>query len=485
MFTLIPLNLITFALPARQFVIHSSVTVNESLPKVTEFALRLIRLCEDIDAEQLSQYFGFTNKETHLLLESLFDQSLIEFDGTSIRLTPYAESKFYTDDDLPRFSVVKPRTDVVDFDLLTFHPLNNVRARKSPAFSCELPIDQAQVGESAHLAEQAYQTHFQRILKAKEKTNDKIDIYKISNVKSDKLFGVPIDVGFFLNEEIEIERQIAYDNEAPQEYRLGLESAVSDALRSTLSSQQKSLEDFVERFDDKLIGQFLSKKGFDFQTYVRAVHVRKEIGYSESTQPMIGNMYMPDNAVRIIAAVKKALPVQDGQTASVLLTSVAWLAPDNRFWGRSKLFEEFYFSLQKELPQARKKKAHFHEEVKVLYPGSRESVRSLQNIFWSKQEKSIHFHEGDLAGGRIEILLVPLCFACALFHYAPSGNTSTLVPLGFMTTDQSLIKEAQVAINEATENGLHYVGKADYSNGGNRCNTSYSDNFGFLNYCTI
>ena len=116
MFTPIPLNLITFALPARLFVIHSSVTVNESLPKVTEFALRLIRLCEDIDAEQLAEYFGFSGKETRLLLDSLTDQSLVEFDGTSIRLTPYAESKFYTDDDLPRFSVVKPRTDSVDFD---------------------------------------------------------------------------------------------------------------------------------------------------------------------------------------------------------------------------------------------------------------------------------------------------------------------------------------------------------------------------------
>lgn len=235
MFTPIPLNLITFALPARQFVIHSSVTVNESLPKVTEFALRLIRLCEDIEAEQLAQYFGFTIKETRLLLESLVDQSLVEFDGSSIRLTPYAESKFYTDDDLPRFSVVKPRTDSVDFDLVTFHPLNNVRSRKTPAYACELPIDQKQVGDSTRLAEQAYQTHFQRILKAKERTNDKIDIYKISNVKSDKLFGVPLEVGFFLNEELEVERQIAYDDEAPQEYRLGVEAAVSDALRLTLT----------------------------------------------------------------------------------------------------------------------------------------------------------------------------------------------------------------------------------------------------------
>ena len=486
MFTQIPLNLITFALPARQFVIHSSVTVNESLPKVIEFALRLIRLCEDIEAEQLAQYFGFTSKETRLLLESLVDQSLVEFDGSSIRLTPYAESKFYTDDDLPRFSVVKPRTDSVDFDLVTFHPLNNFRSRKTPAYACELPIDQTQIGDSTHLAEQAYQTHFQRILKAKERTNDKIDIYKISKVKSDKLFGVPLEVGFFLNEELEVERQIAYDDEAPQEYRLGVEAAVSDALRLTLTSQQKSLEDFVERFDDKLVGQFLSKRGFDFQAYVRAVHVRKEIGYPEHTQPLIGNIYMPSNSASIISAVKGSLPVQEGQVTSNLLTSVAWMAPDYRFWGRSKLFDDFYFALQKALPQSKRKRAHFTEEVKILYPGTRQTVRRLQSIFWGKQEKSLYFHEGDLANGRIEILLVPSCFACVLFHYAPAGNTASLIPFGFMTTDQKLIKEAQVAIGEATDNGRHYIGKANYENDhGGSPPLPYKDAFGFLNYCCV
>lgn len=320
-----------------------------------------------------------------------------------------------------------------------------------------------------------------------KKTNDKIDIYKISNVKSDKLFGVPLEVGFYLNEELEVERQIAYDDEAPQEYRLGVEAAVSDALRSTLASQQKALEDYVERFDDKLVGQYLSKKGFDFQAYVRAVHVRSEAGYSERTQPLIGNIYMPSNSARVISAIMKSLPILEGQTSSNLLTSVAWLAPEYRFWGRSKLFDEFYFSLQKALPQAKKKKANSAEEVKILYPGSRPMMRSLQSVFWSPQEKSLHFHEGELANGRIEILLVPSCFACVLFHYAPAGNTASLVPFGFMTTDQQLIKEAQVAISDATDNGRHFVGKANYGNNhvGASKELPYKDAFGFLNYCSV
>jgi len=485
MFNPIPVNVVTFSLPARKFIIQSSVTVNESLPKVTEFALRLIRLCEDIDAEQLAHYFGFTEKETRLLLDSLSDQSLIQFEGAAIQLTPYAESKFYTDDDLPRFSVVKPRTDAIDFDLLTFHPMRNTGPRKALNYSVELPVDQRQIGESTRLAEQAYQTHFQRILRTKEKTNDKIDIYKISSVKSDKLFGVPLDVGFFLNEDVEVERQINYDEDAPQAYRLGLESAVSDALRSTLTLQQTWLADFVERFSDNLIGQFLSNKSFDFQAYVNAVHVRQEISYSGATQPVIGNMYMPLNAARILAAIKPSLPIIESQSNSSFLTSAVWLAPEYRFWGRSKHFDDLYFAIQKELPQSKKSKNGAREEVNILYPGTRDSIRDLQSIFWSKPEKALHFHEGYFCGGRVEILLIPLCFACVLFHYAPSGNTSSLVPFGFMTTEPKLLKEAQLLITEVTDGGRRYIGKANYSGGDSRDVSSYGESFSFLNFCSL
>ena len=481
MFVPIPINTVTFALPARKFVIQSSVTVNESLPKVTEFALRLIRVCEDIEAEQFAQYFGFTDKETRLLLDSLVDQSLIQFDGASIRLTEYAESKFYTDDDLPRFSVVKPRTDAVDFDLLTFHPLKS-NSSQAPGYAVELNIDQGQVGDSTRLAEQAYQTHFQQILRAKEKNNDRIDIYKISHVKSDRLFGHPVNVGFFLNEELEVERQINHDEEAATENRLGIEAAVSDALRLPLRLQNNWLADFVERFDDKLIGQFLSQKGFDFQAYVNAVHVQQDASYSGATQPMIGNMYMPLNAARILAALKPSIPVIEGE--GTFLTSAVWLAPESRFWARSQLFDELYSAIQRELSQSKKKSNE--EEVKILYPGSREMIRDLQNMFWSKNGgKAVHFHEGNFAGGRVEILLVPLCFACVLFHYAPSSNTSSLVPFGFMTTEPKRLKAVQVAVNEATDNGRHYVGKANYAGEGRRGTPVYAETFGFLSYCAI
>lgn len=480
----IAFNQITFSLPARQFVIDSSVTVNESLPKVTEFVLRLIRLCEVIEPEEIGHYFGLTPKEVRLLLESLSDQSLIAFDGKVVKLTTYAESKFYTDDDLPRFSVVKPRKDVVDFDLLTFNPIENGTPKSAPNYAVEISVDSDQIGESKRLAERAYHKHFQRILKTRESTNDKIDIYKISNVKSEKLFGIPLEVGFHLGKEASVERLINFEEDAPEEYKLNIEASISNALQRRLNSGQHSLlMEFVNRFEDKVIGQYLSKTEFHFSRYVNDVHVKKNVSYSGTTQALIGNLYMPENAEKILSAVEESLPLLGRQKASTFQSSVAWLAPDYPFWGKTSLLDEFYFNLQSKLPQPKRKKDVSGEEVRLLYPGSSGSARQVQNQYWSKKEKSFHLYGGEVMGGRVEVLLLPTCLTCVLFHFATPGNTSALVPFGFMSRSPDILKEAHLIIREATDNGQKYEGKVIFQKGGAGSDTSYEDNFGFLNYC--
>jgi hypothetical protein len=476
------INHVTFTVPSRQFVITSSVTVNESLPKVTEFVLRLVRLCEAIEPEDIGSYFGFSEKETRLILESLGDQSLIRFDGNLVRLTDYADSKFYTDDDLPRFSVVKPRTDHVDFDLLTFHPIDGRSRNKAPGFAVQLTVNDEQTSSSTRLAEQAYQRHFQRILRVKEKGNDKIDIYKISSVQSKQLFDIPVDVSFNLDVNSEVERIIAYDEDAPEPYRLEVESSVSDALKRPLSNQYLWLADFVDIFDDKVLAQYLSKKGFDFSRYVQEVHIERKVGYSQMTQPVFGNMYMPVNAQKILDAVQMAVESTDAEVSTPLLTSVAWLAPDYKFWGRTGLFEDFYFKLQERIPRPKKEKKDFGERVELLYPGTEDIVWALQQQLKSKREKSVHFYSGQVMGGRIEVLLVPTRLVCVLFHYALPGNSSALVPIGFLSTDPRIIKIARGQLRESLDGGRKYICKARFSGSSTSSDKDFNEHFGFTNY---
>jgi hypothetical protein len=380
---------------------------------------------------------------------------------------------------------VKPRTDIVDFDLLTFHPVDVRKPARPPSFAVPLPIDDEKVASSTRLAEQAYQRNFQRILRVKEKTNDKIDIYKISSVQSRELFETPLEVTFFLDENAEVERRITHKEDVPEAYRLGIEAAVSDALKRPLTIQSEWFAEFVERFDDNVFGQYISKKNFDFQKYARDIHAHKQVVCSEKkTTPLLGNLYMPTNAERLMTAIQASLSPDIGEEESRLLTSIAWLAPNSPFWGRTVLFDDFYFKLQDLLRQAQRDKKGFREQIELLCAGAKEEVWSLQQQFRGKREKSVHFYSGNVMGGRVEVFLIPTRLACALFHYAPPGNSSALVPVGLLTQNRLVLKEVQVFLREMLADGQNYSGKAIFDPKAQK-GLDFEHSFGFLNYCGV
>lgn len=477
-----PLNTMTFALPARQFEISASVTVNETLPKVNEFVLRLIKVCREIEGEEIASYFGFSAKETRLVLDALRDQSLIQMEGEVIRLTEYAESKFYTDDDIPRFSVVKTRTDNIDFELLTFNPVAGRTRNKTAAFAIEIPCESDRVGSSSRLAEQAYQKNFKKILRDKERTKDVIDIYKISNIKSKKLFEIPLKVTFALSERNEIERMIDYDEDATEDFRLAVEAAVSDVLQTTESSQNDWLINFIEHFDDPLLRNYISRNGFEFDKYIREVFDSRSVAYSDSRTPFLGNIYMPNNQEAVLQGISAAMT---SATGGLNLMSGVWMAPDYRFWGRTALLDDFYNKAERLLSQPKKSRQNVAQEFFLLFPGIRETKWILERQLWSKPAKNIHFYSGNVMGGRVEILLLPASFACVLFHYRPPGNSMALIPLGFITTDLLLIEKAKELIGQATGYGNTYVGPAQIDRSKPQIATTFLDTFGFLNYSII
>jgi hypothetical protein len=476
------LNIVTFALPVRQFEIHASVTVNETLPKVNEFVLRLIKVCGGILPEEIALYFGFTGKETRLVLDSLNDQSLIRVDGELIRLTEYAESKFYMDDDIPRFSVVKPRKDIIDFDLLTFHPIDGRVKKRSAAFLVELPCDAERIGSSTRLAEEAYQKHFRKILRDKERTKDDIEIYKISNVKSKKVFEVPIEVRFALSDKREVERVVEYDDDATEEFRLSVEAAVSDALQTSEIDQFRWLCEFIDYFDDPVLKRYLKNSYFDFDGYVREAIDGPSTDYTDGTEPILGNLYMPENQTRVMQMLTvQLLPVHGG----INLRSVIWLAPSYRFWGRTTLLDDFYFKIKAALPQPKKERKDAIEHCFLLFPGLPETKWLLERQLWGIRPKDVHFYSGEAFGGLVEIFLFPLGFACVQFHYRPPGNSMALVPIGFMTTNMRLVEKAKALIGISTGYGSQYIGPAIFDRSKPPKHMTFADRFGFLNYSPL
>lgn len=88
-------------------------------------------------------------------------------------------------------------------------------------------------------------------------------------------------------------------------------------------------------------------------------------------------------------------------------------------------------------------------------------------------------------GGRVEVFMVPTRFACVLFHFAPPGNSAAFVPIGFITRNLELMKEAQVIVMEAAAHGNAYLGPATFKKENeNEVRQTFLEQFGFMNFCS-
>ena len=56
----LPFSEITFAIPAQKFGVTCAVSTEETLPVVTEFAIRLVYIASRLTPAQLQQFFGFS-----------------------------------------------------------------------------------------------------------------------------------------------------------------------------------------------------------------------------------------------------------------------------------------------------------------------------------------------------------------------------------------------------------------------------------------
>lgn len=119
-------NRVTFGLPIETFRVEANIALDERLPVVTEFVLRLLRICGRVSMASFRDYFGFTDSEALSVIESLTRQGLIELMDDEMQLSLFAIERFEeSGGDHPRFSKVELRKDTVTFDLISFTPLHS------------------------------------------------------------------------------------------------------------------------------------------------------------------------------------------------------------------------------------------------------------------------------------------------------------------------------------------------------------------------
>jgi hypothetical protein len=315
---------ITFSVPAQKFGISCSISTEEALPVVTEFALRVTHACGAISRLQLQEFFGFTSMEIDAVIHTLVAERLLVWVEDSLELTPYATARFIdSSDNIPRFFKIKDYDVDLVFDLMSFQPKDTRERANRVNTAMELiPKNIERESRTKVEAERSFQEHFHEIYKG-----GRAEIYKISDVDPGDRYYIPLDCTFSIDIEdgIQVDRtlsDVTFDN------RLEISSAISKVLSVSEGTENPEIAKFQLSFKDPFLAPYLSGETLDFPRYVQNVHLQPTLRNSNTLIPVIGCLHLAETRSQIAALLKEAHE-SDSEKAY-------WLAPQTRYWSRSR-----------------------------------------------------------------------------------------------------------------------------------------------------
>jgi hypothetical protein len=487
MSTLSDFNRVTFGLPVETYRVEAYIALEERLPVVTEFVLRLLRISGPLNLTAFRDYFGFTDSEALAVVESLTRQGLLEVFGDEVELSRYAAERFdEAGGDHPRFSKVELRSDTVTFDLISFTPLRSPGGDMPSDNLLKLEASDDALSQSSERARMAYRQRYPEIASMRNDLRERsYGVYSVEDVESKRRNYIPIPVSFSLDMDGQVKRQIdeAFERAAPPELVQFVNEQVTAAIPKTISLGASGLEDFIDTFDLPLLRQYVSGKRFDLFRYLTDVHLARSVRYQVGVEPVYGNLYMPENRERIAARLRDRRRGQ--RRHGPLLTSLAWLTPEYPLWGRGDAFGQavnlFANELRGEGPE---------DSVSVLAyaePGQEQAVMNRMRVPGLTE---LHFSrplppEGMLLGGRLELLLYPTAFTAAVFHLSVPGNTGLWLPIGVISALPKHLDVAQKLLRTAMS-GQRYGRRAKFSQRDSRSTPmSFEEGLAFLNYCPL
>ena len=478
-------NRITFGIPIESYRVDAFITRDERLPVVTEYFLRLLKICNSLSLGALRDYFGFSDSEALSVVDSLIRQGLIEASDESIVLSKFALEKFEASgDDYPRFSKVELRRDAVTFDLLSFTPLPSTSNTMLSDNVIRLTASDDVIGNSLEFAKAAYYKRFPDIARLTDwLKRDAVNVYSVEDIQSKKRGFLPIPVSFSFNQEGQIDRHTedVFEEGAAPELVKAFHERVSEVFPTAQKADVGSFEQFVDSFGLSFLLKYVVGRSFDFYRY--AVDLKSgALLAPRGVRPLFGNLYLPHNVEILTRRIRsQRTDVRRGN----LLTDVGWLSPEHEFWGRG---EAFYQAVH-EFSSALSGKAHC--DLHLFAQAEHGQEAAVANVLKISEINNLHFFRRSLVGdpamqGRLELFLYPTGFVAALFHLSIPGNSSQWAPVGFIS---ALSKHTETAhrLFDLAAGGSNYGGR--YSDSRNQSIQAqaplFSESCGFLYYSDL
>ncbi len=478
-------NRITFGLPIESYRVDAYITRDERLPVVTEYVLRLLKICNSLSLGVLRDYFGFSDGETLSVIDSLKRQGLIEASDESIVLSNFALEKFEASgDDYPRFSKVELRKDTVTFDLLSFTPLPSRSNTMLSDNVIRLTASDDFIGSSVEFAKAAYYKRFPEIARiADGLKRDAINVYSVEDIQSKKRGFLPIPVSFSLNQEGQIDRHTeeAFEEGAAPELVNAFHEQVSEVFPASQKAEIGTFEQFTDSFDLSFLWKYVVGNSFDLYRYAQDLKSGALLA-PKGVRPLFGNLYLPHNVEILTRRIRsQRTDVRRGN----LLMDVCWLSPEHEFWGRGEAFHHAVHEVNSALS------GRSHSELQLFAQAEEGQEATIANVLKISEIRNLHFFRRSTVGdhtmqGRLELFLYPTGFVAALFHLSIPGNSSQWAPVGFVSALQKHTETAH-RLFELAAGGPNYGGRySDNRNKGIQTQDAlFSEACGFLYFSEL
>ncbi|MCG7399682.1 hypothetical protein [Caballeronia zhejiangensis] len=480
-------NRVTFGLPIETFHVEAYIALDERLPVVTEFVLRLLRVCGRVPMPALRNYFGFTDSEALSVVESLARQGLIELVEEDVQLSSFAIERFEeAGGDHPRFNKVELKKDTVTFDLISFTPLRPVAGELATDNTIKLNAAEDALGESKERARLAYRQRYPEIASMRDDLRDKsFGVHSVEDIESKRRSYLPIPVSFSIDQDGQVERKIdeAFERAAPAALVQFVNEQVTATIPNTIVLGDPGLEEFIEAFDLKLMGQYLVGKKFDLTGYLADVHVAQNVKYPRGMDSLFGNIYLHENVERVVARIRDRR--EGKRRIGKLLTSLAWLTPDYTLWGRGDSFAKSVAQFTNVL-----KTGGTSDSLFIFANAEQGQENEVIAQFRVPQLNELHFskpvlNDDSLMKGRVELMLYPTGFMVGAYHLSLPGSRGLWAPIGFISTIPKHLETAHKLI-QSVMSRRRYGGRAKFSQKDERTRPiSFEEGCPFLQYSSL
>ncbi|MGP6191585.1 MAG: hypothetical protein ACLPSH_16275 [Vulcanimicrobiaceae bacterium] len=285
---------LALGLPARRFRIRATVAYDTTVPLVTEFVLRLLRIAGDLRVRTLQAYFGFSNRETLVLLRDLVEDGLAEYHGDYVQLGPKGRAAFqHGESDDPRIVAIEEVDPVVAFDRATACPLERTPYdQKGARALLVLPTkDRERAARLASEASRAFQVNFKELVGSQVRVRgaaDRAYLYSVDEVAPRRPFTFELSLPVVLDSDTQATSRIDFSelyDKGLRGSRDELISLISEFMIGQLGSAldtQEALK-MISAFDGGLLSRFQTQQGGQFRLREWVAHV----DHSRAEDPLV------------------------------------------------------------------------------------------------------------------------------------------------------------------------------------------------------